>query len=133
MQFSVVLVSLFALAVSAAPAEIQKRSTTCGSTTYTTAQVNAASNAACTHVKAGTVAGSSTYPHRYNNYEGFDFDVTGPWYEFPIKTSGVYTGGELFPNRHVRHASLRASCGQAGQITHTGASGNNFVGCSGTS
>lgn len=94
MQLPVVLVSLFALAVSAVPAAIEKRSTTCGSTTYSTAQVNAASNAACTHVKAGTVAGSSTYPHRYNNYEGFDFDVSGPWYEFPIKTSGVYTGGE---------------------------------------
>ncbi|EXF82090.1 ribonuclease [Colletotrichum fioriniae PJ7] len=164
MQFSVVLVSLFALAVSAAPAEIQKRSTTCGSTTYSTAQVNAASNAACTHVKAGTVAGSSTYPHRYNNYEGFDFDVTGPWYEFPIKTSGVYTGGELSPivmcdmfawckrrssgialleilNFLTLHPGspgadrvvINASCGQAGQITHTGASGNNFVGCSGTS
>lgn len=94
MQLPVVLVSLFALAVSAVPAAIEKRSTTCGSTTYSTAQVNAASNAACSHVKAGTVAGSSTYPHRYNNYEGFDFDVSGPWYEFPIKTSGVYTGGE---------------------------------------
>ncbi|KAK1997006.1 ribonuclease [Colletotrichum falcatum] len=130
MQLSLVLVSLFALAAQAVPTELlQKRSTTCGSTSYSTAQVNAASNAACTHVKAGTVAGSSTYPHRYNNYEGFDFDVSGPWYEFPIKSSGVYTGGSPGADRVV----INASCGQAGQITHTGASGNDFVGCSGTS
>ncbi|OHW97331.1 guanyl-specific ribonuclease th1 [Colletotrichum incanum] len=130
MQLSLVLVSLFALAAQAIPTEpLQKRATTCGSTYYSTAQVNAASNAACNHVKAGTVAGSSTYPHRYNNYEGFNFDVSGPWYEFPIRTSGVYTGGSPGADRVV----INASCGQAGQITHTGASGNAFVGCTGTS
>ncbi|KAJ0160153.1 Guanyl-specific ribonuclease F1 [Colletotrichum tanaceti] len=130
MQLSLVLVSLFALAAQAAPTEpLQKRATTCGSTYYTTAQVNAASNAACNHVRAGTVAGTSTYPHRYNNYEGFSFDVNGPWYEFPIRTSGVYTGGSPGADRVV----INASCGQAGQITHTGASGNAFVGCTGTS
>ncbi|KAF6828328.1 guanyl-specific ribonuclease f1 [Colletotrichum plurivorum] len=128
MQLSLVLVSLFALAAQAVPAAIEKRSTTCGSTFYSTAQVNAAASAACTHVRAGTQAGSSTYPHRYNNYEGFDFDVSGPWYEFPMKTSGVYTGGSPGADRVI----INGSCGLAGQITHTGASGNAFVGCSGT-
>lgn len=66
---------------------------TCGSTCYTSAQVSAARTAAAKYVKAGTVAGSSTYPHKYNNYEGFDFLVGGTYYEFPLKTSGVYTGG----------------------------------------
>ncbi|KAL0941984.1 Guanyl-specific ribonuclease F1-like protein 1 [Colletotrichum truncatum] len=129
MQLSLVLVSLFALAAQAAPAELQKRATTCGSTYYSTAQVNAAASAACNHVRAGSQAGSSTYPHRYNNYEGFNFAVSGPWYEFPIRSSGVYTGGSPGADRVV----INGNCGLAGAITHTGASGNNFVGCSGTS
>jgi hypothetical protein len=28
---------------------------------------------------------------------------------------------------------INANCQLAGEVTHTGASGNNFVGCSGTS
>lgn len=28
-----------------------------------------------------------------SNYEGFDFPVPGPYQEFPIEESGVYTGG----------------------------------------
>lgn len=93
MKFSLAFLSVLAVAVQAAPfAEIEKRSTTCGSTTYSTAQINAAADAACEHVRAGTQA--ATYPHRYNNYEGFDFSSSGPWQTFPLRTSGVYTGGE---------------------------------------
>lgn len=33
------------------------------------------------------------YPHTYNNYEGFSFTVAGPYLEFPMLSSGVYTGG----------------------------------------
>jgi hypothetical protein len=51
-------------------------------------------NQGCKYSKAGTQVGSGDYPHRYNNYEGFDFRVTGPWQEFPISRSGVYTGGK---------------------------------------
>ena len=65
----------------------------CGSTCYTSAQVSSARNAAYNYVKQGSTAGGSTYPHKYNNYEGFDFLVSGTYYEFPLKTSGVYTGG----------------------------------------
>jgi hypothetical protein len=65
----------------------------CGSTCYTSAQVTAARNSAYNYVKQGGTAGGSTYPHKYNNYEGFDFLVSGTYYEFPLKTSGVYTGG----------------------------------------
>lgn len=67
----------------------------CGSTCYTSAQVSSARSAAYSYVKSGGVAGSSTYPHKYNNYEGFDFLVGGTYYEFPLKTGGVYTGGML--------------------------------------
>lgn len=65
----------------------------CGSTCYTSAQVSAARAAGFSHSSGGTQAGSSNYPHTYNNYEGFDFLVSGPYVEFPLKTSGVYTGG----------------------------------------
>lgn len=117
---------------------------TCGSTCYTADQVTTARNKGYSYYQAGTTAGSSTYPHTYNNYEGFTFLVSGPYQEFPLKTSGVFTGSELC--KHVEKTYMLISYqgtpgadrvifntkGQrAGEITHTGASGNNFVKCSG--
>lgn len=98
MQLSFALLSLVAL-VSAAPADLQIRSTTCGNHYYSDSAVNAASNAACNYVQNGDTAGSSTYPHEYRNYEGFDFNgLSGPFYEFPILSSGkVYSGGSCPP------------------------------------
>ncbi|KFY04838.1 hypothetical protein O988_00487 [Pseudogymnoascus sp. VKM F-3808] len=115
-------------AVAALPTLEVRAATTCGSTSYTAAQVSSAAAAACQYVKDGSTAGSSTYPHQYNNYEGFNFAVAGPWQEFPLLKSGAYTGGSPGADRVV----INTSCGLAGVITHTGASGNNFVGCSGT-
>ncbi|PNY23811.1 Guanyl-specific ribonuclease F1 [Tolypocladium capitatum] len=129
MQLSFALLSLVAI-VSAAPAALQKRDTTCGNTSYSDAQITAAANAACKFVKSGGHAGKSTYPHKYNNLEGFNFPVNGPYFEFPILSSGrVYTGGKPGADRVV----VTSDCRLAGEITHTGASGNNFVGCDGTS
>lgn len=90
-------ISLFTLA-AAAPTELAERAAaTCGNTFYSANAVNAASQAACNFVKAGTKAGSSNYPHQYNNYEGFQFQgLSAPFYEFPILSSGsIYSGGEL--------------------------------------
>lgn len=96
MQFSIAaLVSVLAVA-SAAPAELQQRdAATCGNTYYSASAVDAASQASCNHVQNGDTAGSSTYPHQYKNYEGFSFNgVSGPYYEFPILSSGkIYNGG----------------------------------------
>ncbi|KAM3513902.1 hypothetical protein MY11210_002439 [Beauveria gryllotalpidicola] len=129
MQFTALFLSLVAVA-SAAPAELVSRAaTTCGTVSYSASQVNAASQAACNYVKSGSTAGDSSYPHPYKNYEDFDFPVEGPYYEFPIKSSGVYTGGSPGADRVI----INKQCGQAGTITHRGASGNDFVGCSGTS
>ncbi|EEY21740.1 guanyl-specific ribonuclease F1 [Verticillium alfalfae VaMs.102] len=90
---------------------IEKRATTCGSTYYSTAQVNAAANAACKHVRAGTQAGSSNYPHRLQTTTRASTSRRqAPGREFPPEVPVVSTP----------------------EITHTGASGNNFVGCSGT-
>ncbi|CAI0651760.1 unnamed protein product [Colletotrichum noveboracense] len=102
----------------------------CGQTEYTLTEVRSAADAACQHVEDGTTAGSSSYPHTYRNQEGFDFNgVEGPFVEFPMKTSGVYKGGKPGADRVI----INEKCVLAGQITHTGANGNAFVGCEGTS
>ncbi|RDA89087.1 hypothetical protein CP532_2217 [Ophiocordyceps camponoti-leonardi (nom. inval.)] len=104
--------------------------TECGNTFYSSSDVDAASEKACEYVRDEERAGDSTYPHRYNNFEGFRFrDYSGPFYEFPILRSGrVYRGGNPGPDRVI----VTEDCQQAGQITHSGAGGNSFVGCSGT-
>jgi hypothetical protein len=115
----------------------------CGSVCYTSSQVSAARSKGYSYYQAGTEAGSSTYPHTYNNYEGFDFPVSGPYQEFPLKTSGAYTGGKLIHDEEEVEMVLTGDSGSpgadrvifntqgqlAGEITHTGASGNDFVAC----
>ncbi|RYP50928.1 hypothetical protein DL768_003653 [Monosporascus sp. mg162] len=113
--------------ISGAPLIEEQAATTCGSTYYTATQVNQAAQKACTYYRAGDAPGG--YPHTYNNYEGFSFTVSGPYLEFPMLASGsVYTGGSPGPDRVI----INTSCKLGGAITHTGASGNSFVGCSGT-
>ncbi|KAH7067367.1 Ribonuclease/ribotoxin [Paraphoma chrysanthemicola] len=100
---------------------------TCGSTCYTSSQVTAARNSGYNYYNQGSQAGSSNYPHTYNNYEGFSFLVSGPYQEFPLRTSGTYTGGSPGADRVIFNTRGQ----RAGEITHTGASGNAFVKCSG--
>ncbi|KAG4429138.1 hypothetical protein IFR05_015381 [Cadophora sp. M221] len=109
--------------------ETRQSATTCGSTSYTVTDTRNCKNTAYNYYQQGTTAGSSSYPHTYNNYEGFDFPVSGPYQEFPLKKGGAYTGGSPGADRCI----INTSGAYAGAITHTGASGNNFVGCSGTS
>ncbi|KAI1107861.1 Ribonuclease/ribotoxin [Jackrogersella minutella] len=125
-SFSLLPLVAFLTSVAAAPLE-ERAATTCGSTYYSADQVNQASQRACSNYNSGNTPGG--YPHTYNNYEGFSFAVEGPYLEFPILSSGLYTGGSPGADRVV----INQDCSQAGAITHTGASGNNFVGCSGTS
>ncbi|KAK0384260.1 hypothetical protein NLU13_8348 [Sarocladium strictum] len=125
LKLTLAFLPLLVALVGAAPTDsdlVRRAQATCGSQYYSAAAVNAASSA----------AGSSSYPHRYNNYEGFSFGgAAGPYQEFPILSSGkVYSGGSPGPDRVI---ITEASCKQAGTITHTGASGNNFVACKGTS
>ncbi|KAF1970676.1 ribonuclease-domain-containing protein [Bimuria novae-zelandiae CBS 107.79] len=110
-------------------AEIEERAcyVTCGSNCYTSAQVTAARNTGYNYVKQGGTASGGSYPHVYNNYEGFDFLVSGTYYEFPLKTSGTYVGGSPGADRVIFNQAGQ----RAGEITHTGASGNNFVACQG--
>lgn len=97
MRFSAITSTLlFAVSALAAPTSdvfARQSSTTCGSNYYSYSQVNAALNQGYGYYANGQQVGSNDYPHAYNNYEGFDFPVSGPYQEFPIKESGVYTGG----------------------------------------
>jgi hypothetical protein len=67
--------------------------------------VTAARSKGYSYYQSGSEAGSSTYPHTYNNYEGFKFLVSGPYQEFPLKTSGAYTGGK-FIQAQMAHIML---------------------------
>ncbi|KXS98792.1 hypothetical protein AC578_2036 [Pseudocercospora eumusae] len=139
MRFSFIPTALlFAVSSIALPtgeyadAALDKRqsATTCGSYSYSANRVRAAVNQGYNYYSDNEQVGKNNYPHAFNNYEGFGFDVSGPYQEFPILQSGnVYTGGSPGPDRVVFNTN-----GQyAGAVTHTGASGNNFVGCSDTS
>ncbi|KAJ5773683.1 Guanine-specific ribonuclease N1/T1 [Penicillium paradoxum] len=97
---------------------------TCGTVCYTSSAVSAAKSAGYKLYAADDDV--NNYPHVYHNYEGFDFDVAGTYYEFPILSSGsIYSGGSPGADRVI----FNGNNGLAGVITHTGASGNNFVAC----
>ncbi|KAH6626682.1 guanyl-specific ribonuclease [Chaetomium sp. MPI-SDFR-AT-0129] len=132
-QITSVLATLFAaVAVSAAPAHVKKAAHvaaaacvyTCGSVCYWQEDIDAALAKGSQLQQSGSAIDS--YPHQYNNYEGFSFPTSAPWYEFPILSSySVYNGGSPGADRVIfdGQGSLDAL------ITHTGASGNNFVAC----
>ncbi|OXV06128.1 hypothetical protein Egran_06102 [Elaphomyces granulatus] len=108
---------------------------TCGNRTYTPAQVVAARDEGCRHFRAGTTVGSGNnpYPHQYNNIEGFTtFRTPSPWYEFPMLVGGVLFTGASGQKPGPDRVVFDGSCAYAGSITHTGAVGNRFVGCSDT-
>ena len=70
------------------------------------------------------------YPHKYKDYEGFDFPVSGPYYEYPIMKSGeVYDGGSPGPDRVIFNGQDEL----AGVITHSGSDGDGFSACSSSS
>ncbi|PKY05708.1 ribonuclease T1 complexed with 2gmp [Aspergillus campestris IBT 28561] len=99
---------------------------TCGKACYNEAAVADAQKAGFDLHEQGEAIGDNDYPHKYNNYEDFDFPVEPTYYEFPILSSGeVYDGGSPGADRVVFNENNKL----AGLITHTGASGNDFVAC----
>ncbi|KAL3417697.1 guanyl-specific ribonuclease f1 [Phlyctema vagabunda] len=89
------VIALLVSAVIASPIELEARqaATNCGGTAFTLAAVRACTNAAYSYYQQGGTAGGSTYPHTFNNREGFSFSVAGPYQEFPLISSGAYSGG----------------------------------------
>ncbi|KAI6092390.1 fusion gene containing ompA-signal peptide/RNase T1 [Hypoxylon rubiginosum] len=99
---------------------------TCGSVCYWQSDIDAAVQKGYSLYKSGQTLGSDDYPHQYNDYEGFDFPDPAPWYEFPILSSfDVYSGGSPGADRVV----FNSGGNYQASITHTGASGNDFVAC----
>ncbi|KIY70263.1 Ribonuclease/ribotoxin [Cylindrobasidium torrendii FP15055 ss-10] len=100
---------------------------TCGSNTYTLDEVKAAVDAG--YAQVDDPIGDNSYPHTFNNYEGLDMYCSGEsdYNEWPILSSGDYDGGSPGADRVV-FSDNGVYCAV---ITHTGASGNNFVSCEG--
>lgn len=97
---------------------------TCGSVCYYEGTIKNATSAGYSLYKDGNTKGD--YPHTYNNYEGLDFPVTGPYQEYPVMDDfKAYDGGSPGADRVI----FNTKGSYAGTVTHTGASGNNFVAC----
>ncbi|KAK0539396.1 hypothetical protein OC835_001145 [Tilletia horrida] len=122
---------VFALALIALPAAIlaspiakREPSVNCGGHTYSSSQV-----ALAVQYADEGAAPSTTYPHQYNDYEGFDFSYycsDSSYYEYPLTSNG-YTGGSPGADRVIVGQQSGSFCGA---ITHTGASSyNGFVQC----
>lgn len=77
------------------------RAVTCGTTSYSRAQLEAAITEACTLKKRGKTLSASNnnyYPKKFNNREKLAFAIGKNTYqEFPILSSGLYAGGERQP------------------------------------
>ncbi|EKM61287.1 uncharacterized protein PHACADRAFT_82524, partial [Phanerochaete carnosa HHB-10118-sp] len=70
--------------------------------------------------------GGGDYPHQYHDYEGFSFpSCSGELFEYPLETGDAYTGGSPGADRVI----YDQDGDYCGCITHTGASGDNFVAC----
>ncbi|KAI1384854.1 ribonuclease-domain-containing protein [Hypoxylon trugodes] len=99
---------------------------TCGSVCYYQEDLDEAVKTGYGLHQQGKTVGSNDYPHEYEDREGFDFPGPSPYYEFPILSSfEPYDGGSPGADRVV----FNDDGDFQGAITHTGASGNNFVEC----
>ncbi|KAL1951457.1 hypothetical protein VTO73DRAFT_606 [Trametes versicolor] len=123
MKFSAAFTVVSALFVASATARVARRQSggcRCASNSYTSSDITRA-------ISKAEAGGASNYPHQYHDYEGFSFpSCRGEFFEFPLKHSSVYTGGSPGADRVIYDESGDfCAC-----LTHSGASGNNFVECS---
>lgn len=104
----------------------QSCAATCGNVCYSQATIDTAVSNGYSLYQSDSEEGSSDYPHTYNDYEGFTFPVDGPYQEYPIlKSHKAYSGGSPGADRVIFNTDGEF----AGVITHTGASGDDFVSC----
>ncbi|CEJ81520.1 hypothetical protein VHEMI01641 [[Torrubiella] hemipterigena] len=112
------------VAVAASPAKRESCVYRCGGVCYWQSDIDAAVQKGFSDLQNGQTEHS--YPHQYNDREGFDFPTSAPWYEYPILSSyKVYSGGSPGADRVIFDSQGNLDS----LITHTGASGNNFVAC----
>ncbi|ELQ41822.1 guanyl-specific ribonuclease F1 [Pyricularia oryzae Y34] len=131
----ILALAAFSAAASIDSAVISRRQAsgvTCGNNNYSSNQVQAAVDRGCSLFASGSTVGSNNYPHRFNNREQLPFPIDGPYQEFPILNNKVYTGGSPGADRVAFTTKNDGTCTFAGAMTHTGASGNNFVSCRGS-
>ena len=148
-NFKSLACAAFAAVAVANPVSPQKRqesgSVTCARNTYSASQIDSAIYEGCNLHAEGQTVGRNDYPHAFHNREGLPLETDGPYQEFPILTSGVYTGGKLHCVQHVElglielgspgadrvvfNPNYNGECVFVGAITHTGAPGNGFVSC----
>ncbi|KAK0653153.1 Ribonuclease/ribotoxin [Cercophora newfieldiana] len=122
------LTTALLIAVAAGQGTASLSSVTCGSNKYTRKQVDEATAEGCRLFAEGRQLGNNNYPHQFNNREALVFAASGPYQEFPILTSGNYTGRSPGADRIVFHT--KPSCAYVGAMTHTDAPTNNgFVLC----
>lgn len=78
---------------------------TCGRNVYSRKQVDEATAEGCRLYQTRQTLGSNNYPHRFNNREALIFATSGPYQEFPILTSGNYTGRKccILPCHLIQH------------------------------
>ena len=61
------------------------------------------------------------------DYEGFSFSTPAPWYEFPILADGDIFDGSTSPG--ADRVIFDQNGNLTGVLTHTGASGDDFLEC----
>lgn len=94
--------SLFPRSFTPTLARRQSCVDTCGSTCYWQEDIDAAVQKGFSLYQSGDTLGDNDYPHEFDDREGFDISVSGPWYEFPILSSyKVYSGGSPGADRVV--------------------------------
>ncbi|KAF8920840.1 Ribonuclease/ribotoxin [Mucidula mucida] len=132
--FSLAITAILAAVSVASPIEITPRgwplgSVNCGGAVHSLSAVMSATSSGFAHV--GRPIGSNSYPHAFNNFEGLKMwcpsSEQSSMFEYPILSSGTYSGGSPGADR-VIFSSRGTYCAV---VTHTGASGNNFVSCAG--
>ncbi|KAI5844471.1 Ribonuclease/ribotoxin [Morchella snyderi] len=135
MKFLSILIALTSLIALAASQDVSgSTGASCSGTSITLSKIDAAAELALDHLNAGTQVGSNDYPHQFNNREGFKFNAgcSAPYYEFPVLSSGPYSGGSPGADRVVIGSWDGTNAVFCDAITHTGASGNNFLQCTNT-
>ena len=100
-------------------------------TIYSQQNIDDAATAALSYYASGQTVGRDSYPHQYKDYEGFSFTCSAPYLEFPIETSGVYSGGSPGADRVVigSISSDESTAEYCAVITHDGQSGTDFGEC----
>lgn len=100
-------------------------------TEYSQTDIDNAATAALNYYAEGETVGSDSYPHQYNDYEGFTFSCSAPYLEFPIESGSTYSGGSPGADRVVigSISSDDSSAQYCAVITHDGQSNNDFAEC----